>query len=161
MTVYAEIIPTPELGLRDQGRLWAYIKPHMTAMFDGTQCWQWFGPKRHTGYGKFNIEKRQLMAHRVVYEHLVGLVPRGLVLDHLCRRSWCVNPGHLEIVTQRTNVLRGEGKTAMLASQTHCKYGHPLSGENLYLSPGTGFRQCKICRNERARQHRARKAARS
>lgn len=66
-------------------------------------CWEWMGARNGTGYG--NIESRG--AHRVIYEALVGPIPKGLDLDHLCRNPPCVNPDHLEPVTRSTNLLRG------------------------------------------------------
>lgn len=71
-------------------------------------CWEWAGEKSHLGYGKLwrpNGLSRQ--AHRIAYELFVGDVPKGLVLDHICRNRVCVNPAHLEPVTQGENLRRG------------------------------------------------------
>lgn len=78
-----------------------------------------------------------------------GPIPEGLVIDHLCRNRGCVNPDHLEAVTQRENILRGEGLAAANARKTHCPKGHPYSGENLYVVPSSGRRQCRICADAR------------
>jgi hypothetical protein len=78
---------------------------------------------------------------------LVGPIPDGLVLDHLCRVRNCVRPEHLEVVTFRENVLRGEGSSANRARQTHCYKGHLLEGENVY-TPHNGKRGCKTCRTD-------------
>jgi hypothetical protein len=101
-----------------------------------TPCWIWTA-HRPTGVGYISIrrEGRFVLAHRVAYEQYKGAIPDGLVLDHLCRVPACVNPDHLEAVTQRENALRGVGITAQLARQTHCKRGHSLSGENLHINP--------------------------
>jgi hypothetical protein len=68
-----------------------------------------------------------------------------LTLDHLCRNKACVNPAHLEPVTNRENVLRGVGLSAENARKTHCKRGHPLSGDNVVVSKGGRKRRCVAC----------------
>jgi hypothetical protein len=90
--------------------------------------------------------------HRVVYEALVKPIPVGLVLDHLCRVRHCVNPAHLEPVTQRENVLRGETAPAANKAKTHCVRGHPFSGQNLILRK-SGVRECRTCANARRRKN--------
>jgi hypothetical protein len=76
----------------------------------GPDCWLWRGPFYRNGYGIFRLNepRRTALAHRVAYELERGTIPRGLVVDHLCRVKACVNPHHLEVVPQRTNVQRGE-----------------------------------------------------
>lgn len=88
-------------------------------------------------------------AHRVGYELYVGKIPDGLMLDHLCRNRCCVNPKHLEPVTNLENVRRGiaaQRNREIRLAMTHCKRGHPLSGDNLYINPGSGQRVCRSCR---------------
>lgn len=122
-----------------------------------TGCIEWTGGKTTTGYGVFYTEEGRLtMAHRWAYAHSVGPVPDGMSIDHLCRNRACVNPGHLEPVTQRTNLLRGRTVPAANAAKTHCPKSHPLSGPNLYVDP-QGGRRCRICRRENNRN--AKKAA--
>lgn len=124
-----------------------------------TDCWHWNGHvDRKTGYGYAwkNGVGGHAFAHRQFYMLHVGPVPEGLVLDHLCRNRGCVNPDHLEPVTQRVNTLRGIGPSAQLAAQTHCKRGHELAGANLYLTP-EGWRQCRTCRNECQRRFTAKR----
>ena len=77
-----------------------------------------------------------------------GKVKDGLVIDHLCRHTSCVNPSHLEAVTPGENTLRGYGPTAMNARKTECVRGHSLSGDNLYVDPD-GNRGCRACRRIR------------
>jgi len=108
-------------------------------------CWLWTGAKSSFGYGIFGSNYKHISAHRFSWEIHRGKIKGNLQIDHLCRNPSCVNPDHLEPVTQRENILRGFGATALLARKTHCKYGHPLSGENLYLNK-LGQRNCRRCR---------------
>ncbi|MFE0326316.1 HNH endonuclease [Streptomyces sp. NPDC058960] len=81
---------------------------------------------------------------------LVGPIPDGMQLDHLCRERRSVRPDHLEPVTLVQNVMRGESPTAVNARKTHCRRGHGLDGDNLYVKPD-GRRVCVTCRRERDR----------
>lgn len=123
----------------DHERFWAKVTKQPD---DG--CWLWAGALSPAGYGRFDVGSRNVRAHRWAYEEERGPIPEGLSLDHLCRTRRCVRPGHLEPVTQRENVLRGEGFAAVNARKTHCPRGHPLSGENLYRNH-RGWRQCRAC----------------
>ncbi len=113
-------------------------------------CWLWAGYVDSYGYGYLlpYIDKKlvNLKAHRVMYENLVAQIPEGLQIDHLCRVRHCVNPAHLEPVTPRENVMRGISHVALNPSKTHCPKDHPLSGDNLYITP-KGKRNCKSCRS--------------
>lgn len=129
--------------LLDADRFWGKVEKT-------SSCWLWTAA-RTDGYGRLGNE----YAHRVAYRMLVGPIPLGLQLDHLCRVRHCVNPAHLEPVTQRENVLRGETIVARNAVKTHCPHGHPLSGHNLRLF--NGHRSCKLCNASSARRYRARK----
>lgn len=114
-------------------------------------CWLWTGGKTTTGYGKVAAGKgRSRSAHRIMYEELRGPVPSGLVLDHLCRNIVCVNPNHMEVVTQKENLYRGNGFTGRAVRQTHCPAGHILFGENLVRSEQS--RKCRVCANKRNRE---------
>jgi len=106
-------------------------------------CWVWTGSITK-GYGQICVRTgRPELAHRVAYQLLRGDIPIGLELDHLCRNRACVNPGHLEVVDNRTNCLRGIGPTAINARMTHCKRGHELNGSNVNVYRGMRF--CRAC----------------
>lgn len=125
-----------------------------------TGCWEWTGYRDPAGYGRIRRGGTVAYVHRVAREIHRGPIPAGLQLDHLCRVRHCANPDHLEPVTARENILRGEGQAAVNAAKTHCAQGHALSGENLYIHPGRGFRLCRACRRARnAAAYKARKIA--
>ena len=111
------------------------------------RCWLWKGGLSQAGYGRYQIHKsRTKIAHRLAYELVIGPIPEGLVLDHLCRRRNCVKPTHLEAVTNLENIERG---LVGASRRTHCKHGHPLDEANtIQLFKPTGQkrgRQCRIC----------------
>ncbi len=117
-------------------------------------CWLWKAGKTSRGYGCFYAQGKQGTAHRWAYEHHKGPVPEGLQIDHLCRVRHCVNPDHLEAVTQTENIRRGEGGRNML-DRTHCPKGHPYNEENtisVKKQRGKAQRKCRVCRNEQQRR---------
>lgn len=131
--------------------------PEPYTVDDETGCWNWNGVTPR-GYGYIMRDGVRHQAHRYMYERAVGPVPEGLQLDHLCRNRSCVNPAHLEPVTCRENLMRGDTLAAQNAAKTHCAHGHPLSGENLYIEP-KGSRVCRTCSRESARRWREKKRA--
>lgn len=81
---------------------------------DPSGCWLWTAKRNSKGYGIFWTGPKTKeragtwnRAHRVAYRLFVGPIPDGMLLDHLCRVPGCVNPDHLEPVTNRENLLRG------------------------------------------------------
>ena len=110
-----------------------------------TECIIWHGRFNSKGYGRTTVNGVERASHRVAYERDIGPIPDGLHLDHLCRNRACVNPLHLEPVTCRVNLLRGDTIAAMNAAKTECKRGHSLSGDNLYARPN-GARNCRACK---------------
>lgn len=111
-------------------------------------CWLWKAG-RTNGYGVCSVDGRHIRAHRFAYEALVGPIPPGKELDHLCRNRPCVNPDHVEPVTTAVNVLRGVGPTARAARATHCPQGHPYDEQNTRVRPD-GSRACRRCGAARA-----------
>jgi len=119
-------------------------------------CWLWTGGGNGKGYGIVHGRSSRV-AHRFSYEMLVGPVPEGLQLDHLCRQRCCVNPAHLEPVTSRENTLRGVGPSAKAARVTACPFGHPYDAENVITSDGD--RRCRTCRRAASRLRKRRLTA--
>lgn len=121
-------------------------------------CWVWTAGKTGWGYGAFKIAGKQRPAHIVSYELVVGPVPTGLELDHLCEVISCVNPEHLEAVDHRTNMLRTATTGAAVNSQkTHCVHGHQFDAVNTYWR-ADGSRECRRCRADAASRSHTRKA---
>lgn len=119
-------------------------------------CWLWTASKTVDGYGCFHMPDGRTTAHRIAYEELVGPIPEGLVIDHLCRTRNCVNPRHMETVTQSMNLLRGDTANARKAAQSSCIHGHEFTPENTYTTPN-GRRQCRACHAARQRKHMTKK----
>ena len=116
-----------------------------------TGCWIWGGAlsgKNGNQYGNVRFNGKSRRVHRVVYELLVGPIPDGLDLDHLCRMGVCSNPQHLEAVTTKINVARGIGNPNQY--KTHCKRGHAFTPENTYTF--RRMRHCRACNRTRALQ---------
>jgi uncharacterized UBP type Zn finger protein len=104
------------------------------------------------------VDGKWVYAHRVSYEAANGPIPEGLVIDHLCRVAACINPDHLEAVTQRENMLRGVGPVAVNVQKTRCTHGHLFDSDNTYWT-SVGARQCRACNVARQRRYRAQRAA--
>ena len=115
-------------------------------------CWPWLASKTPAGYGHFQHEGKTVYAHRYSYEQLIDSIPNGFTIAHLCFNRGCINPSHMETVTQGVNVLRGTGACAVNAHKTHCPKGHPYAGGNLYFS-SIGGRRCRICSRESQRRY--------
>lgn len=110
-------------------------------------CWMWTGAGDKKGYGRINIDGKIRLTHRVYYEIMVGKVPDGLELDHLCRNPSCCNPSHLEPVTRKVNTDRGlcaEAHRKRKSLIRFCKNGHDYTEENTYVDK-RGRRSCKEC----------------
>lgn len=117
-------------------------------------CWIWQGALVR-GYGQTWIDNKRIYAHRLAYEITNGPIPEGLTIDHLCMTKPCVNPAHMEAVTQSENTRRaylaGRSGGATNAAKTHCKHGHEFTPENTRLrvvaAKGNAVqRECRACR---------------
>lgn len=154
-----------EFMVRVLGPMWDEFCTAFWAKIEITEtCWLWKGSLSRGGYGYLHKRKnwggRYRLAHRFAYELIVGAIPDGLVLDHLCRVRNCVNPAHLEPVTSWENTLRGKKVgSAANALKTHCVNGHEFDLLNTYHTGGQ--RECKTCRKiqRSVPEQRARRAA--
>ncbi len=133
----------------DADRFWSHVDR------DSGDCWLWTAALlQGGGYGRFSLgsrsdgTRRMVYAHRFAYELEHGSVPEDLEIDHLCRTRRCVRVDHLEAVSHRMNVLRGDGVAAMNALKSTCKRGHPFDESNTYTWAGASgsSRACKVCR---------------
>lgn len=127
---------------------------------DGRGCLVWPRGCSSSGYGMVLMDKKLRPVHRVIYEAIIGPVPEGLVLHHECRNRRCANPAHLEVCGVMENTLKDHpdlfGKAGR--NKTHCKHGHPFSGENLRMTPD-GRRSCRMCARMKNRVQSARRKA--
>ncbi|TRZ69451.1 MAG: HNH endonuclease [Nitrosopumilaceae archaeon] len=115
-------------------------------------CWTWKASHRH-GYSQFSIGNKHIDGHIFSYELFEGKIPKGLVIDHLCRNKGCVNPAHLQLTTIQNNVLRGISVPAINARKLLCNEGHSLHPRKESSRP-QGRRYCKICHNRGQRQRK-------
>lgn len=139
--------PTPEID-----RFFDKVIPE-----PNSGCWLWLGAVA-ANYGTFTYQNRQTTAHRASYLFHHGAIPNGLVLDHLCRNVLCVNPDHLEPVTQRVNVMRGNSRynaSSWQSAKTHCAKGHEYSPDNTKIIGNR--RQCITCARLRRAAYKKRK----
>lgn len=112
-------------------------------------CWNFTGCLTDDGYGKFGVGRRVLRAHRVAYQLMVGEIPLGLDIDHLCRNTRCINPAHMEPVTRRENIRR------RTAAKVACAQGHPFDDANTAIYEGR--RVCRACDRASSARYAARR----
>lgn len=143
----------------DLDTFWRYVEK------DGPNgCWLWLASVQPNGYARSPVPP-DWNAHRVAYRALVGDIPDGMQIDHLCRVRHCCNPAHLELVTPAENTRRGlspaqivANSRARAARRTHCPQGHPYAGKNLHINRA-GKRVCRACHNAASRRSAQRKKA--
>lgn len=136
----------PKKSIPPSERFWQFVLPE-----PNSGCWLWMAAWDKHGYGLFTgYPKRLWRAHRFAYELIVGPIPTGLTIDHLCRVKCCVNPAHMEPVTASVNVKRAD-PGAHGRSKTHCPRGHEYTAENTYIQmtkQGKSTRSCQQCRHD-------------
>lgn len=126
---------------------------------DQDGCWIWTGGTKTGGRGEFWYQRKNVLAYRFAYEWFRAPIPTGMVIDHLCKRPACVNPDHLEAVTQSVNVLRGDladANRVRKATISQCPHGHEYIPENSF-SWSDGRRRCRVCeivKNEKRKRPR-------
>ena len=117
-------------------------------------CWIWMGTKTTGGYGQFcDWNGNRVGAHRFAYKLLIGPIPSGLTIDHLCRNPACVRPDHLQLVTIQENIRRGNCVQAVNARKTHCIRGHPFDEQSSCVRPKQ--RVCRTCKSQNQRRRRS------
>lgn len=119
-------------------------------------CWLWVGCVSSRGYGKIKADRlvdgrKDVNAHRVAWSLYRGPLSPGLVIDHLCRVSLCVNPAHLDLVSEGENIRRGISPNIILHREQRCAQGHPFS---MGMRGANGKQRCRPCNNARARRSR-------
>ena len=107
-------------------------------------CILWTGCKDPQGYGYVGLNGKTVKAQRLFYEMHRGPIPPRMVTDHLCRIPSCVNPEHLEVVTNKVNLLRGFSFSAIAARRTTCSQGHEYTLTSTYRTK-LGHRKCRTC----------------
>lgn len=133
--------------LPPEARFWSKVE-------DTSSCWLWTGATNDKGYGQLWVDRRLVYAHRFAYQLLVGPIPEGHVVDHLCGQTRCVRPDHLDAVTGRENLLRGRPSPSTVnARKDRCIRGHPFDEENTRRT-AAGARACRTCHRERNRARR-------
>lgn len=133
--------------LTDVQRFWLKVsKTH--------SCWNWMGCRNALGYGFFYTNKHTVSAHRFSYELLKDKIPKNMIIDHLCRNRSCVNPEHMEVVTQRENVLRGLTIPAINSKKTQCVHGHSYTPQNTFYRKVSGKRECRTCQQLRCKKYK-------
>lgn len=125
-----------------------------------TPCWIWQASKMPNGYGQYRSADRlpftkSAYPHRIAYTILVGDIPDNLQVDHLCRNRDCCNPAHLEPVTCKVNLHRGQHPSIIIHLSSMCKYGHSMTPDNIYtvFVKGKQRERCRECCLRRRKEY--------
>lgn len=122
-----------------ESRFWQKVQPT-------GYCWEWTAHRTKNGYGRVSFRGKSLVAHRVAYELLVGPIPKGMQVDHLCRNRGCVNPDHLEPVTPRENAIRAFSPAGIAVRTGVCQRGHSMDDAyRTKRADGKVVRRCRPC----------------
>jgi hypothetical protein len=146
-TAVAKSKPTSTFTPKEVQEFWSKVE----VPFQPSCCWTLRGYHDPNGYAYF----LQKVAHRVSFELLIGDIPADMVIDHLCRNPSCINPDHMEVITNGLNVLRGYGSPARNKRKTHCQRGHEFTPENTIIRR-SGYRKCRECHRAYLREYHAR-----
>jgi len=139
-------------------RFWNKVNKNGPTFQDLGPCWLWQA-SISGGYGRFHFEGKTRSPHQLAYEDAGLAIPSNMEIDHLCRRTACCNPAHLEAVPHRVNIQRNPAHHFPdngYRDKTECIHGHAYTPENT-ITNGPHLRQCRICHNETAKKYRARK----
>jgi hypothetical protein len=141
------------MGTRDMKPIvitWPQVIRMLSKTEDIAGCMRWTGwIDKTTGYGRYTVAKKKFYVHRWFYTFYKGPIPEGALIDHLCRNRWCVNPDHLEAVTDRTNIVRGTANQKRRESRKpECIRGHPREGNR------NAFNQCRPCNQIRKKNRK-------
>lgn len=119
-----------------------------------TGCWEWTAGKSSDGHAMMYLEGKMIYAHRWSYEYYNTVIPSKYIIDHLCRVRHCVNPNHLEAVTSKENVRRGDHSRMGWNNKekTHCPNNHEYSKENTYIK-NKKYRVCATCAKEQSKNY--------
>lgn len=132
-------------------RFWAKVDKD-GPLFGDSPCWIWTACKQPNGYGKFGLNYKTKLAHRVAYELLIGAIPEGMTVDHLCFNRACVNPLHMDICPMGVNTGRSPHTlSGMNIRKSHCVHGHEFTESNTRLYKG--IRYCMTCTRSRWKAH--------
>lgn len=140
-------------------RFWDKVKTSDTHFYEGTPCWEWIAYTDKEGYGRFQLNGKSELAHRLSYEEKYGTIPKGLQINHKCRNRACQNrDDHLETITQQENMrigLSGFKRSLQQRLKTHCPQRHEYNEENTHIFKGK--RYCRTCNRIKCTQYRHRK----
>lgn len=157
MPTPARVLDSTAIPPSAQYRFWGHVDRSSGEL----GCWRWTASHNAGGYSQFMLQvnghRRLVLGHRLAYalaNDAVLSAENAETLDHLCRNRGCVNPVHLEPVTNAENVRRGISAASVNARKTHCHRGHEFTPENTLTRPGRTVRECRVCALESQRRRR-------